>query len=185
MGFILTIIKECKSKCCGGRGNEENNNEIMNKEMSYVNTYKENDEQKLKKEDGVKQNKIIKHNEITETINERNEKYEKEENIDQNEKIVQYSGNEKTEPEEIKKTNNKSQFKKDKFLLINELYSFINNGNNCYLNSSLQLLTRVKELRINILNFKYENICFDTITGGKIYIEFKNIIQDIINGKKK
>ena len=140
MGFILTIIKECKNKCCRGRENEENNDdnndEIMNKEMSYMNTYKENGEQKLKIEDGVKQNKIIKHNEITETINERNEKYEKEENIEQNEQIIKYGGNEKTEPEEIKKTNNKSQFKKDKFPLINELYGFINNGNNCYLNST-------------------------------------------------
>ena len=184
MGIILTIIKECKSICCRGRGNEENNDEMMNKEKSYLNTYKENDEQKLKIEDGVKQNKIIELNEITETINEKNEKYGKEENIEQNGQIVKYCGNETTESEEIKETNNKSQFKNDKFILINELYGFINNGNNCYLNSSLQLLTRVKELRINILNFKYENMCFDTITEGKIYIEFKNIIQDIINGKK-
>ena len=171
---ILTCIKEkIKSICSWGRGNKEN---------TYVNICKENNEQKLKIEDGVKQNKIIIHNEITETINERNEKYEKEENIEQNGQIVKYGCNAKTEP--IKETNNKNQFKNGKFLLINELYGFINNGNNCYLNSSLQLLTRVKELRINILNFKYENICSDSITEGKIYIEFKNIIQDINNGKK-
>lgn len=67
----------------------------------------------------------------------------------------------------------------------NNLYGFENTGNNCYLNSSLQLLTRIYELKKNIINFKEENICKSTATKGYLFFEFKNIINDIINNKKK
>ena len=63
-----------------------------------------------------------------------------------------------------------------------ELYGFINDGNNCYLNSSLQLLTRINEMKNKIINYK-GNINTDSITKGKLFKEFKNILENISNGK--
>ena len=51
--------------------------------------------------------------------------------------------------------------------------------NNCYLNVSLQLLTRIKELKEQILNFN--DLYNDTITKGKLIKEFQNILNQIDN----
>ena len=67
---------------------------------------------------------------------------------------------------------------------IYEKYGFINDGNNCYLNSSLQLLTRVKELKLNILRYHENDICTNTITEGKLTKEFKKIFIDLKNRKE-
>ena len=61
----------------------------------------------------------------------------------------------------------------------NKIYGFINNGNNCYLNSSLQLLTRINDLKEKILNFNEINK--DNITNGQLTKEFKNILNRIEN----
>ena len=60
-----------------------------------------------------------------------------------------------------------------------KIYGFKNEGNNCYLNSSLQLLTRIKELRDEILNIKeiYEN----NNTEGKLINEFRKMLVLIGN----
>ena len=58
-----------------------------------------------------------------------------------------------------------------------KIYCFQNIGNNCYLNSSLQLLTRINELKDEIFNInKYNEDCS---TKGKLIIEFKEILNKI------
>lgn len=85
---------------------------------------------------------------------------------------------------EIEKANENE--KKGIFEIIKEdsyieekrkLYGFINRGNNCYINSSLQLLTRIKELKDKILNFN--EICTDNNTKGELIIQFKKIFKKI------
>ena len=56
--------------------------------------------------------------------------------------------------------------------------------NNCYLNSSLQLLTRIEGLKERILSFKDKNINKNNITGGNLLKEFKIILEDIENNEK-
>ena len=52
--------------------------------------------------------------------------------------------------------------KNEKYLKkSNKIYGFINRENNCYLNSSLQLLTRIHDLKEKILN--YDKIYQDNI----------------------
>ena len=45
------------------------------------------------------------------------------------------------------------------------------------MNSSLQLLTRINELK-KILDYKEDEICKDSITNGKLIIEFKKILEN-------
>ena len=174
---------------CLDKSNEENDDEILNKEKNFSNICmsisEENVEPKveieLKKD--IQQNEKIEHKDQIPII-ERNNKIKQEENIELIGLIKKCENIETRYSEGIKEIENLIEVKKDKFYYINELYGFINNGNNCYLNSSLQLLTRIKELRINILNFRHENIYIDTITKGNLCVEFQNIIQDIINERK-
>ena len=63
-----------------------------------------------------------------------------------------------------------------------KLYGFHNTRNNCYLNSSLQLLTRVEGLKEGILDF--ENINTDNATRGNLLKEFKIILESIENNEK-
>ena len=62
---------------------------------------------------------------------------------------------------------------------IKKLYGFKNQNNNCYLNSSLQLLTRIKDLKdeVFIFNEYYE----DNDTQGRLIIEFRNLLKKIEN----
>ena len=64
-------------------------------------------------------------------------------------------------------------------LKYNKIYGFYNEGNNCYLNSSLQLLTRIKDLKNEVFNFQ-ENYQ-DNDTQGRLIIEFRNILEKIEN----
>ena len=64
-----------------------------------------------------------------------------------------------------------------------KFYGFINNGNNCYLNSSLQLLTRINELKNGILNYQDNEINKDNDTKGQLFVEFKKIVNKIENSK--
>ena len=93
----------------------------------------------------------------------------KEKNIQLEKKIKEYE----IEIEEINEKNDQDYFK---------LYGFINNGNNCYLNSSLQLLTRINEFKKGILSYQ-DNIEInkDTETKGKLFFEIKKIINEIEN----
>ena len=67
----------------------------------------------------------------------------------------------------------------------NEIYGFINNGNNCYLNSSLQLLTRIKELKKNILILNSDKLNKSSRTRGLLTKEFQKILKDIQKGETK
>ena len=87
-----------------------------------------------------------------------------------------------------KKINNKDSIhnipniydKNEKYIKkSNKIYGFINRGNNCYLNSSLQLLTRIDELKLNVLNFKKVNS--DNSTNGKLIKEFQDLLNKIDN----
>ena len=60
-----------------------------------------------------------------------------------------------------------------------KIYGFKNGGNNCFLNSSLQLLTRIKELKEEVLNFK--GISENNETGGRLINEFRKILVMIEN----
>ena len=118
------------------------------------------------KSNNSKKNKDIKDDFILSNINNTTTEIIKESipnNIRNNEKI------------KVEKINN---------ILTNEfqLYGFINDGNNCYLNSSLQLLTRIKEMKYEIINYK-GNINSETITNGQLFIEFKKILENIENRK--
>lgn len=60
-----------------------------------------------------------------------------------------------------------------------KIYGFRNDWNNSYLNSSLQLLTRIKELKKEIFNFNYNEICKDNEIKGRLIAEFKRFLQRI------
>jgi len=80
---------------------------------------------------------------------------------------------------EIKEFDNKISKDEESF----KFYGFINNGNNCYLNSSLQLLTRINELKEGILNYQDNEIKKDNDTKGQLFVEFKKMVKQIENPK--
>jgi len=63
------------------------------------------------------------------------------------------------------------------------MYGFRNDGNNSYLNASLQLLTRIKELKEEVFIFNYNEICKENETQGRLIVEFKSLLQEIENSK--
>ena len=84
-----------------------------------------------------------------------------------------------------RRKNKKEQKEKEKdsFTKSNKIYGFRNEGNNCYLNSSLQLLTRIKDLKEEVINFNENYI--DNDTQGKLIIEFRNMLNTIENSSKE
>ena len=106
-----------------------------------------------------------------------------------NKPLDKFNNNPQSEKEkilnEINNTNNKELSNKNK--VKNEeskIYGFRNNFNDCYLNSSLQLLTRIKDLKNCVFNYekKYQ-INEDNDTEGKLFIEFKKILIQIDKSK--
>jgi ubiquitin C-terminal hydrolase len=102
---------------------------------------------------------------------------------------IDYKGNgnicdAKSQKKKSKKTQKfeEEKLEKEEPRII-KMYGFRNNGNNCYLNSSLQLLTRIKELKEEVFNFNehYE----DNDTQGRLIIEFKTLLQQIEDSKDK
>ena len=77
----------------------------------------------------------------------------------------------------------KEQKEKETFIKSNKISGFRNEGNNCYLNSSLQLLTRIKDLKEEVINFKENYV--DNDTQGKLIIEFRNMLNKIENSSKE
>lgn len=81
----------------------------------------------------------------------------------------------------IKIEDNKNILESKKDFIIYEkhkIYGFANIGNNCYLNSSLQLLTRIDEFKNYILNFK-EIQTENNETKGNLILEFKKMLRTI------
>ena len=60
-----------------------------------------------------------------------------------------------------------------------KLYGFENTRNNCYMNSSLQILTRIEGLKNGILNFDDRDVNKNCITRGKLLEKFRMILDDI------
>lgn len=120
-------------------------------------------------------------------------KNEKEKNIQLSE--VKYSNNlsgggmildtfDGRQSKQINYDNNELKIENKKTSLkINKIYGFTAGGNNCYLNSSLQLLTRINELKYEVFNFNKKEINRNSDTKGQLLDEFKNILNRIENSK--
>ena len=91
-----------------------------------------------------------------------------------------FENREEQEKDKGKKKKNSDKY--SDFNNDNKIYGFQNKRNNCYLNSSLQLLTRVKGLKESILNNKDKN--GNKVTGGALFEEFRKILEDIQQNKK-
>ena len=129
---------------------------------------------------------------INENIYDENKKKtSNDNNYNYNEIIYTVNGNFCGIKSQKKESKQKRKFEEDKQkekiekeeTRIQKIYGFRNDNNNCYLNSSLQLLTRIKELKEEVFNFNehYE----DNDTQGRLIIEFKNLLQQIEYSKDK
>ena len=132
---------------------------------------------------------------IKKIISDENEQKNANDNIttNYNNDEIDYKGNGNTNDRKSKKKSSeqrqifeeeKQKAKKEKEEpIIQKMYGFRNDSNNCYLNSSLQLLTRIKELKEEVFNFNehYE----DNDTQGRLIIEFRSLLQQIEDSKDK
>lgn len=82
-----------------------------------------------------------------------------------------------------KKNDESKKLQEENLKKWKKIYGFKNNGSNCYLNSSLQLLTRINDLKEKIL--KFNEINQDINTNGQLTKEFKNILYKIENDEKE
>ena len=141
-------------------------NKLHNKDIEiYELKEKMNEDKKKSDKDNISLLKERYNNEINELKNINNE-YKKENN-QLKKKLKKYE----IEKEKIKENNDEECLK---------IYGFINSGNNCYLNSSLQLLTRINEFKKEILSFQDNNeINKDNDTKGKLFFEIKKIMTEI------
>ena len=105
------------------------------------------------------------------------DEYESKFNNDENNRLFKNEDYNKLKTEKIVKK------KEQRNLPDFKIYGFINGGNNCYLNSSLQLLTRINELKYGVLNFQKSEINEDTDTKGQLIVEFQKILNKIENSK--
>jgi ubiquitin C-terminal hydrolase len=135
---------------------EENNNK-KNEFVNQINEYKETNSQ-LKAKIKEYETKIF------EILNKNNKISEDKNN---KESFVEKNSNDLKSVKKLYKTDDSIR-----------IYGFRNEGNNCYLNSSLQMLTRINELKNEILNFQDE-IKKDNNTKGKLFEEFKKIVIEI------
>ena len=173
--FIKIKLAEIKSL--------KNEYEKLKKYVNDIN-YKNNlllyENDKLKKENKIlneiilEKNNIIKKQEKDISLLNVNEKELKSLLKESNIKLNKYIN---TKKEYNGKFENKIDEESIKF------YGFINNRNNCYINSSLQLLTRINELKNGILNYQDNEINKDNDTKGQLLVEFKKIINKIENSK--
>lgn len=149
--------------------NNFNNSKIINQEIE-LNTKETKNNKNI--------NKYIIYCKKQKEINNRQESIQK----NSQDTFIKENNNitiEQKEFEKKKKQDNDKKIHKK----LNKIYGFINNGNNCYLNSSLQLLTRVSDLKEKILNFNETNK--DFTTNGQLTIEFKNILYQIESDEKE
>ena len=171
---------------------KKNNNEIssLKKQIKEISDNNKNEIDQYK----------IKINQLEIIIKQQNNINENKKNIVSEKEFIQNgntNSNSKQESKQKDKNNNseKTQKKDDDGINnfnnkeINEkkisnkdlkIYGFINHSNDCYLNSSLQLLTRIKELKNGIYNYeKKYKINEDNDTQGELFIELKKIFNKI------
>ena len=173
------IVKNNKIKYSGY--NEIPKQLSVKKEINF--TIKENGNPKtlyIKKENEIN-NKIesIQKNSQDNYFKDKNNIIIKQKEFEEN-KINDNNINLKTQ----KKNNDESKkFQEEYLKKWKKIYGFRNNGNNCYLNSSLQLLTRINDLKEKIL--KFNEINQNINTNGQLTKEFKNILYKIENDEKE
>ena len=155
----------------------------------YENNIKEQIENKNKNSNNLEKiNKTNNINKDTEKIfiyskkvlsKEINNRNENNKNINKNDKNINQS-------KKINANKINSFFQEnEKVYFINnqkyniKLYGFLNSSNNCYINSSLQLLSRINDLNEYILNYDIKKINKNNITKGKLFIEFQIILNKI------
>ena len=182
--------KNTKPKQKGNDEHDVNEEKIKDKERNIKNKDDKNkgikkeenkiEEDKLSNEEKVEKNKLDE---------EKEESKEKEDKILDKEKENKIKKEKNIKDEEGKndlrgKGKFEEDFYHDKYNKKYKLYGFSNSRNNCYLNSSLQLLTRINELKEKILNFPDKYINREFITRGNLVKEFKIILEEIENNKK-
>jgi uncharacterized membrane protein len=156
----------------------------LKKQISEIDKYKEKNTQLEKK---IKEYEI----QITKLISSnKNSKISGDKNINNlldNKITIDISDEYNSKINSDENKNNKLQIennKKQQDLPNFKIYGFRNGGNNCYLNSSLQLLTRINELKYEIFNFpKTEINKKDNDTKGQLFDEFEKILNKIENSK--
>ena len=166
-------FKEMEDNQRGKQDKDKNKNDLEYKHTKEYEDYTSaiSDAQRKKQD---KENKLNKLSEKTQNLKEEEEYSDEGEDYDEDREEInrQY---------EDKYYSNKYSNYYDKTEFDSDIYCFKNTGNNCYLNSSLQLLTRVDGLRTEVL--KFDKINTDCITKGKLIREFKKILNDIENKK--
>ena len=169
-----------------GQKNKDKKEELTDEEKK--NCHK-NEEQKEKKEEKERFNNEEKEKDLKkkkEIISIKDEKEkDKEVNTINTKGVIENKNINKVENEgkNIKRNDFKNNF--EEFHYKKDIYGFQNSKNNCYLNSSLQLLTRVTGLREGIFDFNKKcDINKNSVTGGNLFKEFKNILDDIEKNQK-
>jgi len=160
ISYLENIINKKDDEISKLKDKENDYENIIKNKDNEINTLKENE------------NKI---NKYVNNINEIKEKLQNK--IKENELLKKE--NLKIKNKEIKESGKKMSKAEESI----KFYGFINNGYNCYLNSSLQLLTRINELKNGILNYQDNEINKDNDTKGQLFFEFKKIVNTIENSK--
>ena len=155
------------------QGNNKFLNPTKQNEINF--TIKNNDNQKTLK-NNLNNSKIIRQIELNTNEAKNNKNINKYTYDKKNETNYKKESIQKNDQDNFYKNRNHLQKSK-------KIYGFINNGNNCYLNSSLQLLTRVNDLKEKILNFN--DINKDINTNGQLTKEFKSILYKIENDEER
>ncbi len=142
---------------------KKKNYEISENYQNEINKYKEKINKMI-----INENQNLSSNKEKKVLEYNKSKIEKEEKS---------NGNIDIKNEELLNKHNNPNNK-------NKIYGFINSCNDCYLNSSLQLLTRIKELKNGIYNYEKKfKINEDNDTKGQLFIEFKKLLNIIDNSK--
>ena len=184
--------KNTKPKQKGNDEHDVNEEKIKDKERNIKNKDDKNkgikkeenkiEEDKLSNEEKVEKNKLDEEKEESKEKEDKTLDKEKENKIKKEKNIKDEEG--KNDFNKRGKGKFEEDFYHDKYNKKYKLYGFSNSRNNCYLNSSLQLLTRIKELKEEILNFQDKYINREFITRGNLVKEFKIILEEIENNKK-
>ena len=162
--------------------NEDNTmNNIENKSLIEGKKVNNNENKYIiENKESINENKdIIENCNVNEKLKENKEivesdKVNEKEKVEETEKQkeTEYESNTPEEEELEEESTNQKNHKK---------YGFANIGNNCYLNSSLQLLTRIVDLKENVLCFT--DIITENATKGQLIKHFKKILTQIENAK--
>ena len=156
--------------------NNENINKTKDENKNIIKKYDENEN--IMKKNNEKEN-IIKKNNQNENIIKKNNQNEKiNRTNDENGNIMKKND----ENENITKKNDENENinkKKNEYKCISQkIYGFINQRNDCYLNSSLQMITHIIELNDCLKNYLKDNEKKENIDLVRAYVEILNKINE-------